>query len=109
VPATRDALTALYYARTLRLQPGAIITVPINEAGSALLLQVSVADEETIEVGGNTYRAIRVEPRLTRRIERRRPVTLTIWLSDDERRVPLRATIEAGFGRVRADLVDYTR
>jgi Protein of unknown function (DUF3108) len=109
VPATRDALTALYYARTLRLQPGAIITVPINEAGSALLLQVSVADKETIEVGGNTYRAIRVEPRLTRRIERRRPVTLTIWLSDDERRLPLRATIEAGFGRVRADLVDYTR
>ncbi len=109
VPATRDAITALYYARTLTLEPGTIVTVPINEAGSALLLQVSVADKETIEVGGNMYRAIRVEPRLTRRIERRRPVTLTIWLSDDERRVPLRATIEAGFGRVRADLVDYTR
>jgi hypothetical protein len=34
---------------------------------------------------------------------------MTIWLSDDERRVPLRAVIEAGFGRVRADLVDYRR
>jgi Protein of unknown function (DUF3108) len=109
VPATRDAITALYYARTLTLEPGAIITVPINEAGSALLLQVSVADKETIEVGGSTHRAVRVEPRFTRRIERRRPVSLTIWLSDDERRVPLRAILEAGFGRVRADLVGYTR
>ena len=43
------------------------------------------------------------------RIERRRPIQMTIWLSADDRRVPLRAFIEAGFGRVRLDLVDYRR
>jgi hypothetical protein len=44
-----------------------------------------------------------------RRIERRRPISMTIWLTNDDRRVPLRAVVEAGFGRVRLDLVDYRR
>ena len=62
-----------------------------------------------IELGGVTHRAIRLEPRLMRRIERRRPIRMTVWLSDDDRKVPLRVLVDAGFGRVRADLVDYRR
>ncbi len=106
-PFTRDAITALFYIRTLQLQPGTIVTVPINEAGSSLVLQVTVAEAETIQVDQVRYSTTRLEPRLMRRIERRRPISMTIWLSDDERRVPLRAIVEAGFGRVRLDLVDY--
>jgi hypothetical protein len=108
-PGTRDAVTALFYVRTLLLTPGAIVNVPINEAGSRLVLQVAVAESESIEVAGAVARALRLEPRLMRRIERRRPLAMTIWLSEDDRRVPLRAVIEAGFGRVRLDLVDYRR
>jgi hypothetical protein len=106
---TRDAITALFYIRTLHLQPDAIITVPINEAGTSLVLQVTVAEAETIRVGDATYATTRLEPRLMRRIERRRPISMTIWLTNDDRRVPLRAVVEAGFGRVRLDLVDYRR
>jgi hypothetical protein len=108
-PSARDAVTALFYVRTLSLEPAAIVRVPINEAGSSLVLQVAVGERESIEVAGGTFRALRLEPRLMRRIERRRPIAMTIWLSDDERRVPLRAVIEAGFGRVHLDLVDYRR
>jgi hypothetical protein len=106
-PFTRDAITTLFYVRTLRLEPGAIVTIPINEAGSSLVLQVTVAEAEKIEVDRVTYSTTRLEPRLMRRIERRRPIAMTMWLSDDDRRVPLRAIVEAGFGRVRLDLVDY--
>lgn len=108
-PSTRDAMTALFYVRTLPLTPGAVVTVPINEGGSNLVLRVAVGERETITVAGTTAPALRLEPRLMRRIERRRPIAMTIWLSDDQRRVPLRAVLEAGFGRVRADLVDYRR
>jgi hypothetical protein len=108
-PSTRDAVTALFYVRTLPLAPGAIVRVPINEAGSNLILQVAVAEHESLEIAGVATPALRLEPRLMRRIERRRPIAMTIWLSDDARRVPLRALIEAGFGRVRLDLVDYRR
>jgi hypothetical protein len=105
----RDAVTALYYLRTLTLAPDAIISVPLNEAGTNLVLQVAAGAVETIEQEGRRQQAIRLEPRLMRRIERRRPVTMTVWISDDGRRVPLRAIVEAGFGRVRLELTEYVR
>jgi hypothetical protein len=107
--AARDALSALYYVRTLPLTPGTIITVPLNEAGTNMLLQVSTGEVETIEHHGQSARALRLEPRLMRRLERRRPLAMTIWLSDDARRVPLRAIVEAGFGKVRLELIEYSR
>jgi hypothetical protein len=107
--AARDAVTALYYVRTLAFHPGEILSVPINEAGTNLVLQIAVGERETLEIDGDSHPAVRLEPRLMRRIERRRPLAMTVWISEDDRRVPLRVAIEAGFGRVRADLVDYRR
>ncbi len=103
----RDALTALYYVRTLPLAAGTIVSVPVNEAGSSLVLQVAAAEQEMIEHRGRQTAVIRVEPRLMRRIERRRPISMTIWMSIDDRRMPLRVILEAGFGRVRAELTEY--
>ena len=103
---SRDAMTALYYVRTLALSRGSMVSVPINEAGTAFLLQVWGAEPETIDHRGRPTSAIRLEPRLMRQTERRARVTMTVWLSSDTRRVPLRAIIDAGFGRVRAELVE---
>jgi hypothetical protein len=105
----RDALSALYYVRTLALAPGTIISVPLNEAGTSLVLQVSVAEFEEIEQRGTRLKALRLEPRVMRRIERRRPISITLWLSADERRVPLRALVDAGFGRIRLELKEHRR
>ena len=44
-----------------------------------------------------------------RRIERRRPIAMTLWLSADDRRIPLRVIVEAGFGRVTLELREYSR
>ncbi len=103
----RDSLTTLYYVRSLLLTPGAIVTVPMNEAGTSFVLNVAVAEVEEIEHQGQRVPALRLEPRIARRIERRRPIAITLWLSADQRRVPLRALVEAGFGRIRLELREY--
>jgi hypothetical protein len=108
-PAARDGLSALYYIRTLPAPATAALSIPINDAGSAMLLETGPGVRETIDHGGGPTAALRLEPRLLRRIERRRPIGLTIWLSDDERRIPLRVIVDAGFGRVRLELTDYSR
>jgi hypothetical protein len=105
--AARDALTALYYVRTLPLLPGAIVSVPMNEAGTSLLLQVQVGEVESIEHAGQSVSALRLEPRAMRRIERRRPVAMTLWLSADQRRIPIRALVDAGFGQIRLELRSF--
>jgi hypothetical protein len=106
-PDARDAVSALFYVRTLPLAPGSIVTLPLNEAGTSLVLNVASAERETITAEERSQVALRIEPRLMRRIERRRPLAMTVWLSTDARRVPLRVVVEAGFGRVRLELARY--
>lgn len=103
----RDALTALWYIRTMPLAPGYVLAMPLNEAGRTLALTVSVPARENIEIAGAPVAALRVEPRFTARVQRRQAIESTIWLSDDARRVPLLVEVAAGFGRVRLKLVDY--
>ena len=106
-PGARDALTALWYVRTMPLAPGYSLALPVNEAGRNLALSVSVPARETIMVDGAPVSALRVEPRFTARVQRRQAIESTLWLSDDARRVPLVVEVAAGFGRLRLKLVDY--
>jgi hypothetical protein len=107
-PGTRDALTALYYARSITFGRDRIVKVPLNDGGRNLILELRSAGEENLAVGNRVVPAVRLEPRVIQRVARRRPLELTVWLSRDERRVPLRADVSAGFGRLRLDLVSYT-
>jgi hypothetical protein len=106
-PGARDAITALWYVRTMPLAPGYSVSLPLNEAGRNLALTVTVPARETITVDGAPVPALRVEPRFTARVQRRQAIEATLWLSDDARRVPLMVEVAAGFGRVRLKLVDY--
>ena len=105
--AARDALSVLYYIRTLPLAPGEIVVVPMNEAGTRLTLQLQVGDVENIEREDRLVSALRLEPRVMRRIERRRPLAMTLWVTADQRRIPLRAVVDAGFGMVRLELRNW--
>jgi hypothetical protein len=106
-PGARDALTALWYVRTLPLAAGFSLAMPLNEAGRNLALTVAVPVREMVTIDGASVPAWRVEPRFTARVQRRQPIESTLWLSDDARRVPLLVEVTAGFGRVRLKLVDY--
>ena len=104
----RDAMSAVFYARTLPLAAGDEYRIPVNEAGRSMIVDLAVTGRETITVQGQRRAAVRLDPRIRRRVERRRPVTAVLWLSDDSRKVPLAMDIEAAFGRVRLELISYT-
>jgi hypothetical protein len=106
-PAARDAISALFYARTLPLRQGDRYRIPVNEAGRNVVVDVSVDRREQIRVQGADVDALRLTPRLARRVEAREPPRATLWLSTDARRVPLAIEIDAGFGHVRIELENY--
>ena len=88
-PRARDAIAALFYARTLPLRAGDHVRFPVNEAGRNVVVELAVT------------------PTLERRVEDRQPVVSTLWLSNDLHRVPVLLDLDAGFGRVRVELVSY--
>jgi len=106
-PGTRDAVTAFFYLRSLDLTGIDTIRVPINEVGRNQTLIVPRAVRQTIEHDGQPTPALRIEPQIEQRVARRAPVQIVVWLSDDERRIPLRFDVSGAFGTVQAALIDY--
>ena len=106
-PHARDAIAALFYVRTLPLKSGEHIRFPVNEAGRNLVVELAVDGIDRVHVRGTDVDAVRLTPVLQRRLEDRQPLVSTIWLSSDERRVPLMLDLDAGFGHVRVELVSY--
>ncbi|MDP1572058.1 MAG: DUF3108 domain-containing protein [Vicinamibacterales bacterium] len=103
----RDALTAFFYVRTLTFTPGVEVRVPINEAGRGQTLVLAVEGRETIAHEGGQIDTWRLRPRLERLVERRTPLDVTLWMSADDRRVPVRIEVNAGFGRMLVLLTGY--
>ena len=109
VASARDAVSAVFYTRTLPLANGDTYRIPVNEAGRSMVVDLTVTGRETIAVQGRPVTAVRVDPRIRRRVERRQPIRAVLWLSDDERKLPLAMDIDAAFGRVRLELISYRR
>ena len=107
-PGSRDAIAAVFYARTLPLEPGRKFLIPINEAGRQLVVELLVAAREAITVSGKPVQALRLEPQMRQGAAPRRTGTATLWVSDDARKLPVALELEAGFGRIRLELVSFT-
>jgi hypothetical protein len=103
----RDAISALFFARTLPLTAGARYRVPINDGGRNGIVDIGVAGVETIVLQGRQRRAIRLDPRIDHRVERRTPPSATVWLDPEAAHVPLAVDITAAFGTVRLELTAY--
>ena len=101
----RDPIAALFYARTLDLIEGRTYRIPLSEGGRPLEVVLKVIGREVIDVAGRPVEALRMEPGIVARIERRRPISATMWMSLDGRRRPLALDVSAGFGSFRAELV----
>ena len=106
-PRARDAIAALFYARTLPLHAGDHVRFPVNEAGRNVVVELAVGGVERISAGGKSVDAIRITPTMQRRVEDRQPLVSTLWLSNDVHRVPVLLDVDAGFGHVNVELVSY--
>jgi hypothetical protein len=67
-PHARDAIAALFYVRTLPLRTGEHIRFPVNEAGRNLVVELAVEGIERVHAEGHDVDAIRLSPRIERRI-----------------------------------------
>jgi hypothetical protein len=104
---TRDPLSALYYVRTLPLKPGDEITVPIIENARKLRVRVKATGMESIVSAGETVNALRLELAILYTVQTRPPMRITLWLSDDERRLPVQMHVASDFGSFRGQLVSF--
>ncbi len=99
---THDYLSFFYALRTFNLRPPRrnAISILVNNIPKTLF--ISALKRETVQLGSQTIPAIQIS--LTTDDAQSDKFQLRAWISDDERRLPLRLTAVTQLGPLRADL-----
>jgi hypothetical protein len=106
-PRTQDVLSALYYVRTLPLEVGQAISVANHTDGKNYPLVIKVLGREHIKVDAGEFDCIIVEPILRGPGVFTQQGRLTVWLTDDRRRMPVLMKSKVVIGHVAAILKSY--
>ena len=98
IPAySQDGLAALYVLRAIALKPGDKFSMPICDAGETYTVQITVGDVETVKTGIGDVRAWKITPTVPAG-KAGGATRLSLWLSDDARRLPVRMQAQLAVG-----------
>jgi len=98
IPAcVHDVIGGLFFLRTLNLEHGHSIEVPVSDGKKAIAAKVEVQEREQIKVPAGTFKTIRCEAFLFNGKLYRRPGHLYVWLTDDARKLPVRIQVRLHF------------
>ncbi len=104
----QSLLSAIYYFRTFELADDEIVCFPVSEDEENYEFEIYVRGREGIQFGDTKLRTIKIEPRLFgpgRYFSREGEMQM--WVTDDERRVPVRLVAKTSAGTIIASLLNY--
>ncbi len=92
-PCEHDVIGALYRLRTMDLEPGRSVQIPVSDGRKAVMVKVESQERETIRTDAGTFKTIRLEAFLFNNVLYRRRGRLLVWLTDDSRHLPVQIRI----------------
>jgi hypothetical protein len=98
-----DTISALYYLRTQKLKEGDRLTLPVTDAGQVHDIPVVVGKSEEIKVDAGKFKTVQLDTKIFGLLVRR-DGEMVIWVTDDERHIPVRARIKTSAGTVTVSL-----
>ncbi len=110
-PYVHDIVSAFYYVRTLDLrsyQKGSIIQLQNFFDRQIYDLGVRILGRQTIEVEAGTFRCIVIEPLIKEGGLFKSEGRILIWLSDDDRKIPIKVSTKIPIGTIDAELTGYS-
>jgi hypothetical protein len=106
-PSTQDAVSCLYLVRSaLPMTPGATMVMHVHHDKKNYKLEVRVEQVENIKGPWGTLQAARILVVMPFQGIFLNQGNLRVWMTTDERRIPLRMKAKVIIGSITADLVD---
>ena len=105
-PWVQDFLSAIYLVRTQHFKEGETIVVPISDAGQVYNVEVVAGKRSEMKVDAGKFKAVEVEAKIFDGRFINKKGQLIVWLSDDERRLPIRARLKISGATVTIQLVN---
>lgn len=109
--AVQDIASAIYYARTTNMKdarPGDVFPVNFYLDGKHYELRFRFIKRETLKTDLGTFYTLKVKPQLLEGRVFKDSEALTLWVTDDENKVPVRAESEIFVGSIKMDLEAYS-
>jgi len=107
VPAqVHDVLSAFYYVRTRPLVEGSSFSIPTHDNEKSYEMVVRVLRRERVEVPAGKFDCVVVEPVLKSEGIFKSKGQMFVWLSDDERRIPVQVKSKVPIGSISVSLTD---
>lgn len=107
-PVTFDTYSSFYYVRYLPLEVGKTVSVNVFYGKEAERLDIQVLRRERIKTMLGQVNTIVIKPMVKPQGVFEGKGAVQIWLTDDERRIPVRAQTKVTVGSVTAKLVGGT-
>jgi hypothetical protein len=107
-PNTQDFISALYYVRTIPLEPGQAVWMANHSDGKNYPIFVKGLRRERVETQAGEFDCMVIEPVLQTSAIFENTGKLTIWLTDDNVRMPVLMRSKVIVGSFEAVLKEYT-
>jgi len=107
---TQDVVSAIYFARTTDMSNAKIGDIfPVNFYMDAenFQLRFKFVGRETVKTDVGTFKALIIKPQLIKGRVFKDDEALTLWVSDDENKVPLMVESDIFVGSIKAELIGY--
>ncbi len=102
---TLDPLSSFYYVRTLPLEVGKSVFVDVFDSKKLYKAEIQVLKREVIETSAGTFKTLLIKPIVRSEGIFFRKGDILIWLTDDNRKLPVMLETKVGIGTVKATLV----
>lgn len=106
-PHVQDALSSFYFVRTQPLTLGGSIVFDYHASRKSLPLEVRVLGRERIETPAGRFDCVAIEPLLKAGGIFKKKGRLVIWITDDERRMPVLMKSKVTVGSISVVLQEY--
>lgn len=92
-PCVYDVLGALYHVRTLNLDPGQSVQIPMSDGKKSVLARIEAQAREDVKTPAGVRKTIRFEAFLFNDVLYKRRARVFFWLSDDRQRLPVQIRV----------------
>lgn len=103
----QDALSMFYYFRAFDLADGDKLETHVHTSRKTWEFSVKVVGKEKIKTPVGTFDTLKLRPSVRYKGKPQNKGTMTIWVTDDARKIPVKLSSDVKIGKVNMILINY--
>ena len=92
-----DVVAGLLQLRRMKIEPGQTVQLPVSNGRKSAAVKVEAQEREQVKTPAGTFKTVRYEINLLNDVVYARQGRVFMWLTDDERRVPVQIRVRTNF------------